>query len=412
MDLPFKTGLKLHSTNIELIPDAIKLYREDFFNYIELFIVPGSYEETIDAWKDINIPYIIHAPHSYSGLNLSIKECETKNRALIEETDCFQETLKPARVIFHPGIEGSVNETIRQLHIFKKDYPKLFKSVVIENKPKTGLNGEVCVGASPKEIEQIIKETSLGFCLDFGHAIFYSAWADKICEQVIDRFQKLNPDMYHLSDGYIESKTDMHLNFGVGDFELGTILQKIPMDSHVTIETNRSITTNLKEFSRDILYLGKFLRNKNKLSLRLATMQDSDLLLQWRNDPQTQQASHNGEKVEKAEHIKWLSSVLQSKDRKIYLAEKDGQLVGTVREDYSDSTCELSWTIAPDMRGKGFGAKMVALITNQSTTKIKAEIKKENKASIRIAENVGMIFEKERDGILYYSKKAALKGEN
>ncbi len=37
-----KYGLKLWSTNDYYISEAIRLYKEGFYNYIELFIVPDS----------------------------------------------------------------------------------------------------------------------------------------------------------------------------------------------------------------------------------------------------------------------------------------------------------------------------------------------------------------------------------
>jgi len=255
MGFNFKIGLKLHSTNVALIPTAIKLKKEGFLDYIELYIVPDSYEKTIDAWKGLDIPYIIHAPHSYSGLNFSIKDYEVKNRYLIGEVDSFRKALKPAKIIFHPGIQGSTNETIRQILLIKKDFPELFDLAIIENKPKIGLKGEVCVGSSPEEIKRIIVETGIGFCLDIGHAIYYSSWANLQYENVIDSFLVLKPHVFHLSDGDMNSKIDLHLNLGAGNFELTTILQKIPREACITIETNKDLAMNLKDFELDVIYL-------------------------------------------------------------------------------------------------------------------------------------------------------------
>lgn len=257
MGFNFKIGLKLHSTNVALIPVAIKLKKEGFFDYIELYIVPDSYEKTIDAWKGLDVSYIIHAPHSYSGLNLSIKNYEVKNRFLIEEVEFFRQELKPAKIIFHPGIHGTVHETIRQILLFKNIYMALFDLAIIENKPQIGLKGEVCVGSSPEEIKQIITETGIGFCLDIGHAIYYSSWANLQYENVIDSFLVLKPDVFHLSDGDMNSKIDLHLNFGAGNFELTTILQKIPREACVTIESNKDMGMNLKDFELDVIYLKK-----------------------------------------------------------------------------------------------------------------------------------------------------------
>lgn len=253
----FKIGLKLHSTNVALIPDTLRLRKERFFDYIELFVVPGSKKNCLEQWKEKKLSYILHAPHSYSGLNLSLRNCEYRNRLLIEDVESFRVALKPAKIIFHPGIHGAVHETIRQILLIKKDYAELFDLALIENKPQIGLKGEVCVGSSPEEIKQIITETGIGFCLDIGHAIYYSSWANLQYENVIDSFLNLKADIYHLSDGDVSSQTDLHLNFGEGNFELAWILQRIPTDSYITIETNKDMEMNLKDFELDVIYLKK-----------------------------------------------------------------------------------------------------------------------------------------------------------
>ena len=58
-----KLGLKLWSINTDYYYDeAIRLYNDGIFDYIELYVVPNS-TETIDKWKKINIPFSLHAPH-------------------------------------------------------------------------------------------------------------------------------------------------------------------------------------------------------------------------------------------------------------------------------------------------------------------------------------------------------------
>ncbi|MBU0764058.1 MAG: hypothetical protein KJ607_04400, partial [Bacteroidetes bacterium] len=115
-----KLGLKLFSTNTELIPAAQKLKKDNIYDYIELYVVPGSFNSVVKAWTTLDIPFIIHAPHSYSGLNLSIREHEDSNRSLIGEVELFRSQLNPLKIIFHSGINGSVDETIRQILLFKK----------------------------------------------------------------------------------------------------------------------------------------------------------------------------------------------------------------------------------------------------------------------------------------------------
>lgn len=254
-------GLKLWSSNAFYIGQAQALFEQGIFDYIELYVLPGTEKEFLHEWQALNIPFSLHAPHSYHGLNFSLKELEAKNRELIKEVETFQKALSPRHVVFHPGIEGSLEESLRQMEIFAHEFKELFHLAVIENKPKIGLKGEICVGASPEEIERILKETGLGFCFDFGHAICYAAWKKSGGNQVVDQFLALKPKVIHLSDGDVNSEKDMHLNFNCGNFNLGEIIHKIPVDVPVSIETHKASKENLDDFLKDAVYFRECAKN-------------------------------------------------------------------------------------------------------------------------------------------------------
>tara|TARA_R100000149_G_C5819200_1_gene99229 strand:- start:61 stop:528 length:468 start_codon:yes stop_codon:yes gene_type:complete len=141
--------------------------------------------------------------------------------------------------------------------------------------------------------------------------------------------------------------------------------------------------------------------------LRPATIEDADILLEWRNDPNTRKASHNTDEVQRDDHISWLSRTLGNPDRRLYVAEENGDPVGTVRTDFAGGVWELSWTVSPKARGRGVAKRMVAVLANEISEPIRAEVKTGNMVSARIAEHAGMVFERETDGILHY-KRAAL----
>lgn len=140
------------------------------------------------------------------------------------------------------------------------------------------------------------------------------------------------------------------------------------------------------------------------ISLRRASMDDLEILLEWRNDSITREASHNTKEVTRDEHEQWLKATLNNPNRQLYIAEENGTPVGTVRADFSDGSYELSWTVSQEARGRGIGKRMVALLANQIKNSIRAEIKVGNVASVRIAENSGMKFEYEKDGVMHYRR--------
>jgi RimJ/RimL family protein N-acetyltransferase len=145
------------------------------------------------------------------------------------------------------------------------------------------------------------------------------------------------------------------------------------------------------------------------IRFRPATIQDAGLLLEWRNDPETRNACNNTAVVQREEHIFWLTKTLNTDNatHQLFIAEENGVPIGTVRTDYSDGVYELSWTVAPNARGRGVAKRMVALFASQISMPIRAEIKSGNAASARLAEYAGMKFDREVYGVLHY-KRAAL----
>ena len=138
------------------------------------------------------------------------------------------------------------------------------------------------------------------------------------------------------------------------------------------------------------------------LRFRPATPDDADMLLEWRNDHRTRMASQQDGEIDEATHRDWLERSLANMNRMLMIAEEQGIPVGTVRADYGDGAYELSWTVAPDARGRGIGKAMVAMFVAELPGDVYAKVKKANHASARIAEAAGMMLEREDNGILRY----------
>ena len=75
----FQIGLKLWSTDSGIMPEAINLYEKGYFDYIELYIVPGLRTADLDKWATFPGEYIIHCPHSGHGFNLAVPACRNEN---------------------------------------------------------------------------------------------------------------------------------------------------------------------------------------------------------------------------------------------------------------------------------------------------------------------------------------------
>lgn len=142
------------------------------------------------------------------------------------------------------------------------------------------------------------------------------------------------------------------------------------------------------------------------MELRNATLKDWSFLLSLRNDEETRRNSKNNETIHPEEHLSWLKKVLQDPNVHLFIAVQDHNMVGTARANFEPSTgvYELSWTISPESRGKGFGKQMIKALAEKFGSKIRAEIKNGNLSSIRLAESVGMRLVMQKDDILYFSK--------
>lgn len=150
------------------------------------------------------------------------------------------------------------------------------------------------------------------------------------------------------------------------------------------------------------------------ISLRRASVDDSTILFQWRNDALTRAASHNKDEITREEHEEWFKTTLVDRNKQLYIAEENGIALGTVRADFDsrDGCYELSWTVAPKARARGVGNEMVALFVNQLKGPVKATIKRGNLASVIIAERCGMKMEREENGLMYYRRPSKKNDAN
>ncbi len=91
------------------------------------------------------------------------------------------------------------------------------------------------------------------------------------------------------------------------------------------------------------------------LTTRTATEADAEMLLAWRNDPETRRWSRSPTPVEPSEHRAWLRGSLQNGHRLLVVVSDGDGPVGTVRWDHEPDGWEVSITVAPDRRGNGSG---------------------------------------------------------
>lgn len=145
-------------------------------------------------------------------------------------------------------------------------------------------------------------------------------------------------------------------------------------------------------------------KNVSNLILRIAALEDSLDLFNWRNDPVTREMSRNTDIVLWESHRQWYQKTLTDAKKKILIAENEEGKIGMVRFDYQEipNSAEININLNPSFRGRGFAQSVLNSacdygFSQLGLNRIYAEIKKVNTASIKIFERAGFAYLPEKD---------------
>lgn len=256
----FRIGLKLWSVNTDAyLREAKRLFADGVFSYVELFVVPDTME-TLGVWRRLHdekgIPFVVHNAHAATGFNLADASAEARNREIYAQTRTFADALEARHVIFHGGVDGSVEETARQLKALEE--PR----ALLENKPFVPLPNSVgvkrCRGATAEEVGYVLAEVGCGFCLDVGHAVCAANSQGLEPYAYVEELSRLfSPAMFHLSDVVdMSSPYDAHPHLGGGSLDIARLKRTVfPPDAEISIETVKDSPADLDDFIQDARYV-------------------------------------------------------------------------------------------------------------------------------------------------------------
>lgn len=246
-------GLKLYSDQLERYKsEVIKLIEDKKFNYIELFVHPDSLNYLkgwIEFKKEFNLQFTLHAPHFSNGVNLADKDFEKRNVEVYDQVKQYKNELEAKYIIVHGGMEGTIDEAVRQLDLINPP------DMRIENKPPVSprIPDKHCRGAKLEEIKFIIERHPCKFCLDVGHAFCSAVYFGIDQFHYLQKFQELQPNCYHLSDGEFNSHIDIHYHICKGDYDWKKVFSIIDTAKNMTLETvKKSGKESLEYFSQDV----------------------------------------------------------------------------------------------------------------------------------------------------------------
>lgn len=132
-----------------------------------------------------------------------------------------------------------------------------------------------------------------------------------------------------------------------------------------------------------------------KVYLRMATNDDKELLLKWINEPVCRKNSFNSKEITIEEHENWFNSVMKKNNCKIFIACLYGVDIGQVRIEIEGENVEISYMIALEHRGNGYGKEILNLVEIWLKKNViidftmVGKVKKNNIASIKCFESCG-----------------------
>lgn len=142
------------------------------------------------------------------------------------------------------------------------------------------------------------------------------------------------------------------------------------------------------------------------ISKRTVTLNDSDLILEWRNSVDARRNSQRPEKISQYEHMSWLSSrILRVPYEPFWIMHLGEKNLGYVRLDYHYSNKNIftiSIFVVPECRKAGFGKLMLAtalhsVAINHPHSFFRAVVKKDNYGSVSLFQSLGFKYRLEID---------------
>lgn len=402
-------GLKLGLHEEALAESARELWRDGRFDFLELYVPRTASPDQAEHWRWYDGTLVLHAPHAMGGFNFARREMAAPNFQTLELLDAVRTTMRPLMLVFHPGLDGEAVETCRQVAEMRKAFPDLHRLALLENKPRLGLHGELCLGASPDELRMLLGDTGCGLCLDVRHAFAYAAWAGLSWRNVLDAFAALRPRLWHAADGDVADRVDSHLHIGDGNLPWREIGDWWRTDTLVTIECMKEPEKKMADFLDDVAVL-RSATGSGGLTVRPATANDIELVWQLANDPVTRANSYRSDPIPFAAHKDWYARQLASTRSVILIGEDPaGNPVGYIRfTEMGDGTWETGISIDSRLRGRGLGAALTKLgmafmFERRGASRLHAWIKSANAASLGMFAKAGFSpagGEEPRHGIL------------
>ena len=145
----------------------------------------------------------------------------------------------------------------------------------------------------------------------------------------------------------------------------------------------------------------------SELYLQEAGERDCGMLFVWANDPVVRCNAFQTAHIPFETHQEWFRKVLEDNTIWQYILYHRQIPVGQIRLNIEKGVGKIDYSIAPDMRGRGFGSNGLELIKEKAeneitgVTKLMGQVKHQNTASIKAFERCGYTRTENEDYITF-----------
>ena len=119
------------------------------------------------------------------------------------------------------------------------------------------------------------------------------------------------------------------------------------------------------------------------VELRAATIDDSESIWRWNNEPSVRAVSLDPRPIERADHDCWMAARLKDALSRLWIVVGNGEDRGVARvqRDRAGDPGRVSIALAPAARGAGVGQAALALVCRHDGGPLVADIIAANRAS-------------------------------
>ncbi len=121
--------------------------------------------------------------------------------------------------------------------------------------------------------------------------------------------------------------------------------------------------------------------------LKKAEAEDIDLLFRWANDPVVRNNSFNINPITYENHVNWFNKNMGNPTVLQFIMMDEEAPVGQIRLNVDGDEAEIGYSIGPEFRGKGYGHKILQLVSEEvrmnypEIKRLIAKVKPANKPS-------------------------------